>query len=146
MATVKDECVEAYKALVRLPFTYKYLTFMLTEIESGNPTIVIDKKGERFFEREGGPDATYDDFLESLGDNDCRYGVFNIEYRKTDRGRSTDFFMFWRPDTAPIKDKMMYQAAREVMLETLSKIGLGACIEARNKEEASYNSVVEQLD
>jgi len=47
------------------------LTF---KIDGGK--IVVDKSGPR--------EASYDDFLAQLPTNECRYGVFDLDFTKTD--------------------------------------------------------------
>ena len=57
--------------------------------------------------------ASFDDFLNALPDADCRYVVYDHEY-KTKDGRLADKLLFitWCPAPAPTTIKMLYTTER----------------------------------
>jgi hypothetical protein len=62
-----DECVEAFNEL-KLKHTYKFIVFAM---DAAHSKIEILKKGPK--------NATYDQFLEELPENECRYAIFDYE-------------------------------------------------------------------
>ena len=76
------------------------LRYYIYKIED-KKKIVIDTKGER--------SKTYEDFCEDLPENDCRYGLIDLDF-KTEDGRPTSklVLLTWNPDTAPVRAKMVY--------------------------------------
>ena len=87
------------------PYKLRYFIYKIED----KKRVVIEKQGER--------DKTYDDFVEDLPENDCRYGVIDIEFETTD-GRPTSKIVFitWNPDTAPVRPKMLYSGSKEAPL------------------------------
>ncbi|KAE8727524.1 Actin-depolymerizing factor 1 [Hibiscus syriacus] len=61
----------------------------------------------------GGGRETYQDFLEALPDNQCRYAVFNYNF-VTDENcqKSKIFFFTWAPDTSRVRSKMLYASSK----------------------------------
>ena len=60
----------------------------------------------------GDPSATFDDFIETLPENECRYAVYDLEY-ETPAGAtgSKIFFISWLPDSAKAMQKMVYASS-----------------------------------
>ena len=102
--------------------SYKYIVFSMNDAMT---EIVILKKGEK--------DATYDNFLEELPENDCRYGVFDYEFTDDGRLQSKILFVVWAPDTAKIKPKMLYASSKANFKKKL--VGIGAEIQATDLAE-----------
>jgi cofilin len=92
------------------------LRYYIYKIED-KKTIVIEKKGAR--------DRTYDDFVADLPENDCRYGLIDLEF-KTDDGRPTAKLVFitWNPDTANVRSKMLYSGSKEALKTALNGVGI----------------------
>merc|ERR1711892_905070 len=80
-------------------------------------TIIVEKQGSR--------DQTYDDFVSELPENDCRYGLIDLEF-ETDDGRPTSKLVFisWNPDSAPIRPKMMFGGSKEAIKAALPGVGI----------------------
>jgi cofilin len=68
------------------------LRYYIYKIEN-KKTITIEGKGDR--------SKTYEDFCAELPEDDCRYGLVDLDF-KTDDGRPTSKMVFitWNPDTA----------------------------------------------
>ena len=123
--------MEAFNEL-KLKHSYKYIIFGLnaaqTEIE------VIKKSGK---------DASYDEFLEELPENDCRYCVFDYEFTDDGRQQSKILFVVWAPDTAKIKPKMLYASSKANFKKKL--VGIGSEIQATDLAEVDEESVKEKV-
>jgi len=78
---------------------------------------VIDQTGER--------DASYEDFCETLPADDCRYGLIDLEFTTVDdRPTSKLVFIAWNPDTASIRNKMLYSGSKEALKAALNGVGI----------------------
>lgn len=100
---MNDEAVEAFNAfkLHRAPHDNRYFVYKI----ENDAEIVIDTFGDK--------SKTYDDFCACLPPNECRYGVFDLDFTTQD-GRQGNKLVFisWSPDTAKIKNKMVYAASK----------------------------------
>ena len=76
----------------------------------------------------GTRDESYDTFLAdimSCGPEDCRYGLFDFEYRHQCEGTNEKskkeklLLMTWCPDTAKIKKKMLYSSSFDALKKCL---------------------------
>merc|ERR1711916_302650 len=117
--TCTDECVEAFNDL-KLKHSAKYLLFAMS---SDLTQIDLIETGAK--------DAKYEDFLEKLPENDCRYGIFDYEFN--DDGR----------DHAKIKQKMLYASSKAEFKKKL--IGISTEIQATDLAEIDEDSVREKV-
>lgn len=94
----------------------KKLRYYIYKIQD-KKTIVIEKSGER--------GETYDDFKASLPENEPRYGLIDLEFETND-GRPTSKLVFisWNPDTAGVRDKMIYSSSKESIKNVLNGVGI----------------------
>ncbi|KAL4488364.1 hypothetical protein ABPG72_019214 [Tetrahymena utriculariae] len=92
---IADDCLQQYQAM-RMDKKHRYIIYHT----KNNKTIEIEKIGAR--------DDTYEQFLNSLPQNDSRFCVFDYE-KKFEDGRINEkiIYIFWCPDTAPVKVKMV---------------------------------------
>ena len=99
--------------LQRGEFKLRYFIYAIENKKS----IVIEKKGER--------EKTYEDFVADLPENDCRYGLIDLEF-ETDDGRPTSKIVFisWNPDTASVRPKMLYSGSKEAIKSVLTGVGI----------------------
>lgn len=101
--TVNDEAVEMFNAfkLHRAPHDNRFFVYKI----ENDAEIVVDTFGDK--------SKTYDDFTACLPPNECRYGVFDLDFVTLD-GRQGNKLVFisWSPDTAKIKNKMVYAASK----------------------------------
>lgn len=111
------------------PYKLRYFIYKIED----KKRVVIEKQGER--------DKTYDDFVEDLPENDCRYGVIDIEFETTD-GRPTSKIVFitWNPDTAPVRPKMLYSGSKEALKSALN--GVGIHINATDHAELDFEESI----
>jgi len=108
------------------------LRYYVYKIED-KKTIVIDSKGER--------SKSYDDFCAALPDDDCRYGLVDLEFTMPD-GRPTSKLVLitWNPDTASVKNKMLYSGSKEALKTSLN--GVGVHINATDRSELDLEASV----
>ncbi|XP_076066335.1 cofilin/actin-depolymerizing factor homolog tsr [Oratosquilla oratoria] len=136
---VADACQQAFLDIKKGKM-YRFIIFHIKD----EKIIDIEKYGER--------DASYDDYLkhlESVGPQECRYGLYDFEYEHQCQGTSDIskkqklFLMSWCPDTAKIKKKMLYSSSFDALKHALE--GIGKFIQATDMAEASYDCVLEKL-
>jgi len=108
------------------------LRYYIYKIED-KKTIVIDKKGDI--------SKSYEDFCNDMPDDDCRYGLIDLDF-KTDDGRPTSKLVFitWNPDTANVRNKMLYSGSKEALKTVLS--GVGIHINATDHSELDLESSI----
>jgi len=92
-------------------------------------------------ESQGTRDKTYDDLVEELSPDECRYALVDLDF-KTDDGRPTSKIVFitWNPDTAPVRGKMLYSSSKEALKRVL--VGVGTHINATDMAELDYEESV----
>ena len=113
----------------KLKGKYRYMVFKLNDALE---EVVIDTTGAA--------DASYDSFVATLPDNDCRYAVYNIEYSTEDGDRSKMVFFLWAPDTSKIKSKMLYAGTKDTIKKSLQ--GLQVEVQGTDKSEVSSEEVI----
>jgi len=84
---------------------------------------------------------TYEDFCEQLPENDCRYGLIDLDFETSD-GRETSKLLFisWNPDTGPVRAKMLYSGSKEAMKVALN--GVGIHINATDYSELDFETAI----
>ncbi|KAF8258216.1 hypothetical protein EI94DRAFT_1623913, partial [Lactarius quietus] len=126
---VNEECLTKFQEL-KLGKKIKYIIFTLN---SKQTEIIIEKTSQ----------GDYEDFQEDLPANECRWGVFDLEYRiDVPEGepivkRNKLVFVSWSPDGAKIRDKMLAASSRE----TLRKALVGVPVEVQATE---YSEVAKE--
>eukprot|EP00525_Craspedostauros_australis_P002619 CAMPEP_0198109818 /NCGR_PEP_ID=MMETSP1442-20131203/1863_1 /TAXON_ID= /ORGANISM="Craspedostauros australis, Strain CCMP3328" /LENGTH=142 /DNA_ID=CAMNT_0043765627 /DNA_START=146 /DNA_END=574 /DNA_ORIENTATION=+ len=108
------------------------LRYYIYKIEN-KKTIVIEKSGDRT--------QTYDDFAAELPENEGRYGLIDLDFTTKD-GRPTSklVLLTWNPDSASIRDKMLYSGSKEAMKSAVS--GVGIHINATDASELDFESTI----
>jgi len=136
---IADDCRSIFEDIKKNK-SYRYCVFYIKEEKS----ITVEAKGDR--------DAAYDDFLHDLqsgGDGECRYGLYDFEYEHQCQGTAESskkqklFLMLWCPDSAKIKKKMLYASSFETLKKSL--VGVHKYIQATDASEASASEVEKQL-
>ncbi|XP_043916827.1 cofilin-2-like [Protopterus annectens] len=62
------------------------------------------------------------DFFKLLPLKDCRYCLFDLSYRTKESVKEDLIFVFWAPDQAPLKNKMVYAASKEALRKVFTGI------------------------
>mmetsp|Transcript_31080 Transcript_31080/g.88711 ORF Transcript_31080/g.88711 Transcript_31080/m.88711 type:complete len:139 (+) Transcript_31080:68-484(+) len=129
---VCDEVVESYQNL-KLGHKHKFVVFKLNDDLT---EVVVDFVADA--------NATYDDFVGKLPENDCRYIVYDFEYDAGEGKRNKILFVVWAPDTAKIKSKMLYASTKDSVRKKL--VGIGAEVQATDLSEIDYDTVFEKVN
>lgn len=115
--------------------------------------IFLIKDGQIDVEKVGDRNNGYEDYLADLqqkdGDSeDCRYGVYDYEYKFNPDGAESTyknkiFLMSWCPDSSKIKKKMMYSSSFDTLKRAF--VGVHKVIQANDKSECAQDAVEEIL-
>jgi len=110
-------------------YKFRYYTYKI----ENEKEIVIEQKGAR--------ESTYDDFVAGLPENDCRYGIVDLDFVSTD-GRKTSkiIFIAWNPDTAKVRSKMLYSGSKECLKSGLD--GIGIFLNATDMSELDFETCI----
>jgi cofilin len=111
------------------PYKIRYFIYSIQDKKK----IVIEKQGAR--------EKSYEDLVEDLSENECRYALIDLEF-ETDDGRPTSKLVLitWNPDTAKIRDKMLYSGSKEAIKSAL--IGVGIHINATDHSELDLETAI----
>ncbi|CAL9061875.1 actin-depolymerizing factor 11 [Musa acuminata AAA Group] len=99
---VAEDCRDTFVELQRKK-THRYVIF---KIDEKRKQVIVEKTG----------DATesYDDFMASLPENDCRYAVYDFDFVTEENcQKSKIFFIAWSPSVSRIRAKMLYATSKD---------------------------------
>ena len=131
---VTDEAVDEYNVMKTKRGKHRFLTYNIDE-DAG--MVVLRETG-------AAATATYDDFLDTLPDAECRYCVYDYDYTNDDNCKFNKFvFVMWSPDIAPIKQKMIYASTKEYFKNCLDGISLE--IQGTDIAEVDADSMYEKV-
>ncbi|KAK4408839.1 Actin-depolymerizing factor 2 [Sesamum angolense] len=99
---VHDDCKLKFMEL-KAKRTHRFIVY---KIEEKQKQVMVEKLGE--------PSETYDDFTASLPADECRYAVFDFDFMTEENvPKSRIFFVAWSPDTARVRNKMIYASSKD---------------------------------
>ncbi|EDQ88489.1 uncharacterized protein MONBRDRAFT_8986 [Monosiga brevicollis MX1] len=111
---------------------HKFVTFCLNDDLT---EIVVEKAVQ---------DATYSDFIAALPEQACRYAIYDFDYKLADGGqRNKLLFVVWCPDTARIKDKMLFASSKESLRKKL--VGINTEVQATELSEVDYDEILDKV-
>ncbi|GCD93748.1 actin-binding ADF family protein [Embleya hyalina] len=129
---VNDQCLQEYQAL-KLKKTYRYVVFNLNK---DNTEIVVEKTSTS---------QDYDDFIADLPETECRWAVYDFEFEKEGAGKRNRLtFVSWAPDTAKIKQKMLFASSKDALRRSL--VGIAVEIQGTEYSEVAYESVLDKAN
>jgi cofilin len=117
--------------------------------------IIYHIKDEKVIDVEttGARDSTYENFYQELNKykTECRYCVFDfpanipVEGSQDAQSMSVDrlVLMRWCPESAKVKQKMLYSSSYEALKRAL--VGIYKYVQACEFEEADKNAIIEQF-
>ncbi|KAL3922376.1 MAG: hypothetical protein SGILL_002238 [Bacillariaceae sp.] len=110
---VDDEVASAFQEFKLQSTKLRFYIYKIVD----KKTIKIESSGER--------SKNYEDFCEGLPENECRYGLIDLEFKSSD-GRPTSKLVFitWNPDSGSIRDKMLYSGSKEAIKSALNGVGI----------------------
>ncbi|KAG7568793.1 Actin-depolymerizing factor homology domain [Arabidopsis thaliana x Arabidopsis arenosa] len=92
--------------------THRYVVF---KIDESKKQVVVEKTGN--------PTESYDDFLASLPENDCRYAVYDFDFVTSENCQKSKIFFFaWSPSTSRIRAKVLYSTSKDQFRRELQGI------------------------
>ncbi|KAH9317754.1 hypothetical protein KI387_019523, partial [Taxus chinensis] len=108
---VSDDCKSMFLELKRKK-AHRYIIF---KIDEKSKQVLVDKTG--------GAAESYDDFMASLPENDCRYAVFDFDFVTVDNcQKSKIFFIAWSPAASRIRAKMLYATSKDRLRRELDGV------------------------
>ncbi|GFP81636.1 actin-depolymerizing factor 2 [Phtheirospermum japonicum] len=97
---VHDDCKLKFMEL-KTKRTHRFILFKIEEKQ-----IIVEKLGE--------PTQTYEDFTACIPADECRYAVFDFDFmNKENVSKSRIFFIAWSPNTAKVRNKMIYASSMD---------------------------------
>ncbi|CAB1432167.1 unnamed protein product [Pleuronectes platessa] len=57
----------------------------------------------------------YSHFVNMLPTNDCRYALYDASFETKETKKEDLVFIFWAPDSAPLKSKMIYASSKDAI-------------------------------
>ncbi|XP_005812121.1 cofilin-2 [Xiphophorus maculatus] len=126
--TVNDEVIRVFNDMkVRKSSTQeevrkrkKAVLFCLSEdrkkiiVEEGKQILVGDI-GETV-------EDPYGCFVKLLPPNDCRYALYDATYETRESKKEDLVFIFWAPESAPLKSKMIYASSKDAIKKKFTGI------------------------
>ena len=126
-AAVNDECKLKFVEL-KSKRLHRFITYKLQDSKE----IVVETVGERA--------ASYEDFVSTLPENDCRFAVYDFDFTTPeDVPKSRIFYIFWSPDTAKVRSKMLYASSNEKFKRGLD--GIQVEMQATDSSEISLDAI-----
>lgn len=112
---------------------FKGCPYIIYKINDEKTTIIIDKIGE--------VGKTFNDFVSELPEVNGRFAVVDVKLETND-GRSTSKLVLitWVPDSARVREKMLYAGSKETLKSSLD--GIGIQINANDMADLDFESVV----
>ncbi|XP_059650978.1 actin-depolymerizing factor 10 [Cornus florida] len=125
---VDDECKLKFLEL-KAKRNHRFIVFKIDE-----------KNQQATVEKLGGPEETYEDFTNSLPENECRYAVYDFDFI-TDENcqKSKIFFIAWSPDTSRVRNKMLYATSKDRFKRELD--GIQVELQATDPSEMSMDVI-----
>lgn len=92
----------------------------------------------------GGKDSNYQEFVEKLPENDCRFAVYDYQVTNSE-GRVFQklVFLSWSPDTASIRTKMMYASSKDFLKSHME--GLAVELQVSDKDDITEDDIHEHV-
>ncbi|PKA48074.1 Actin-depolymerizing factor [Apostasia shenzhenica] len=118
---VDDECKLKFLELK----AKRNFRFIIFKIDEKTQQIMVDHLGQ--------PEDSYDDFTACLPANECRYAVFDFDFK------SKIFFIAWSPDTSRVRSKMLYASSKDRFKRELD--GIQVELQATDPSEMSFDII-----
>ncbi|XP_050983566.1 cofilin-1 [Labeo rohita] len=81
---------------------------------------IIMEEGQEILQGdEGDP---YLKFVKMLPPNDCRYALYDATYETKETKKEDLVFIFWAPESAPLKSKMIYASSKDAIKKKFTGI------------------------
>ncbi|KAG0018223.1 cofilin [Entomortierella chlamydospora] len=127
---VTPDCVNAFQEL-KLAKKIKYIIY---KISNDGKSIIVETKSKV---------TTYDEFLKHLPKSDCRWAVYDFDYKTSGGDRNKIVFYTWLPEAAATKSRMLYTSSKNALRKSLT--GVGIEIQGTDYAEVSYSTVLKSV-
>uniref|UniRef100_A0A8B9X0X2 Cofilin 2 n=1 Tax=Bos mutus grunniens TaxID=30521 RepID=A0A8B9X0X2_BOSMU len=87
----------------------------------------------------------YTSFVKLLPLNDCRYALYDATYETKESKKEDLVFIFWAPESAPLKSKMIYASSKDAIKKKFTGIKQYPLSRIQLKGGFPGGSVVEDL-
>uniref|UniRef100_A0A8C9I9N9 ADF-H domain-containing protein n=1 Tax=Piliocolobus tephrosceles TaxID=591936 RepID=A0A8C9I9N9_9PRIM len=67
-------------------------------------------------------DNPYTTFVRMLPDKDCHYALYDATYKTKESKEEDLVFIFWAPESVPLKSKIIYASSKDVIKKKLTGI------------------------
>ncbi|CAN6314678.1 unnamed protein product, partial [Urochloa humidicola] len=125
---VNDECMLKFGELQ----SKRLHRFIIYKMDDKFKEIVVDQVGDR--------ETSYEDFTNSLPENDCRYAIYDFDFvTAEDVQKSRIFYILWSPSTAKVKSKMLYASSNQKFKSGLN--GIQVELQATDASEISLDEI-----
>jgi len=123
---VAQECIATFQQL-KLKKQLKYIIYALNDTKT---EIIVHRTS---------PSSDYEEFIGDLPENECRWAVYDLEYDSGEGKRNKLLFYSWSPDTAKIKEKMVYASSKDALRKALD--GISSEIQGTDASEVALETV-----
>ncbi|PAA46162.1 hypothetical protein BOX15_Mlig012925g3 [Macrostomum lignano] len=125
-----DPQVEEHFKAIKIGHRYRYIVFHIVN----DSTITTERIVE---------ESSYEDFVDSLPRNDCRYIIYDYAYTLEDGGkREKLLFIHWAPDVCKIRCKMIYASSKDAIKHKLRGV---VEIQANDISEVAEDCIRDRL-
>ncbi|KAG2534223.1 actin-depolymerizing factor 3 [Panicum virgatum] len=125
---VNDDCMLKFGELQ----SKRLHRFIVYKMDDKFKEIIVDKVGDR--------ETSYEDFTNSLPENDCRYAIYDFDFvTAEDVQKSRIFYILWSPSTAKVKSKMLYASSNQKFKSGLN--GIQVELQATDASEISLDEI-----
>uniref|UniRef100_A0AAX7TMV4 ADF-H domain-containing protein n=1 Tax=Astatotilapia calliptera TaxID=8154 RepID=A0AAX7TMV4_ASTCA len=115
--TVNDEVIRVFNDMkVRKSSTQD-------EVKKRKKTIIVEE-GKQILVGDIGDtvEDPYASFVKLLPPNDCRYALYDATYETKESKKEDLVFLFWAPESAPLKSKMIYASSKDAIKKKFTGI------------------------
>ncbi|KAF8625928.1 hypothetical protein AX17_006654 [Amanita inopinata Kibby_2008] len=129
---VSPSCLDTFQQL-KLGKKHKYVIFGLNK---DSTEIVVVKMSSS---------NDYEEFISDLPETECRWAVYDFEFEKEGAGKRNKLvFYSWSPDTAKVKQKMLFASSKDALRRSL--VGIAVEIQGTDPSEVAYDAVLEKAN
>lgn len=85
---------------------------------------IVLEEGKEILQGEVGSTVTdpYGHFVKMLPSDDCRYALYDATYETKETKKEDLVFIFWAPESAPLKSKMIYASSKDAIKKKFTGI------------------------
>ncbi|CAO2586306.1 CFL2 [Lemmus lemmus] len=85
----------------------------------------------------------YTSFVKLLPLNDCRYALYDATYETKESKKEDLVFIFWAPESAPLKSKMIYASSKDAIKKKFTGINTDCFV---RKKKGSFLVIIRLMD